>query len=227
MGKTLVVRLAAAAGGGVLALAVAAPALAQDTTTVEIKADQVPTTAADFRTQECDDRFEGLGDNQDGWHFVLTQYGGELADVTMSIDFEDASGTPVSVDAGADDLVKTGSTVHLWLVTDAGLTLVGAEATGPTEFLSRTSQFNLSHTCPGTPGNGQTPPPGGQTPPPGSQTPPPGSQTPPPGNGEGGGLPVTGMRLGGLLVLGSALLAAGVAMVAIRRRRAPGELTEG
>jgi hypothetical protein len=224
MGKTLVARLAAAAAGGVLALAAAAPALAQDTTTVEIKADQVPTTAADFGEQECDGPFQGLADDQDGWHFILTQYSGDLADLTMSIDFEDAAGAAVHVDAGPGDFVETGGAVHLFLTIDAGLTLVSAEATGPAEDFGGNAQLNLSHTCPGTPGNGETPPPeeSGETPPPGEN----GEGGEPGENGENGGLPVTGMQLGGLLVLGSGLLAAGVAMVAVRRRKGLGELTE-
>lgn len=235
MGKTLVARLTAAAAGGILAMAAVAPAFAQDTTTVDINPDHVGATAGDFSPQECDGPFKEVGEGEDGWHFVLTSYTGDLMGLTMSIDFEDAAGGTVHVDADADDFVKTGSTVHLWLIADAGLTLVGATATGPAGDIGDNSQFNLSHTCPGTPGNGGTPPPDDKTPPPDDKTPPPGEngETPPPGeNGEGGengdgGLPVTGMRLGGLLVLGSGLLAAGVAMVAVRRRKDLGELTEG
>jgi hypothetical protein len=227
MGKTLVARLAAAAAGGALAFAAAAPALADShTTTVDIQASQVPTTAGDFDEQACDGPFEELGENQDGWHFILTQYDGDLADLAMSIDFVDAADAPVHVDADPADFVRTGGAVHLWLATDAGLTLVAAQATGPTDGFGDNPQFNLSHTCAGVPGNGETPPPGGETPPPGEN-----GETPPPGEngekpGDEGGLPVTGMQVGGLVVLGSGLLAAGVAMLAVRRRRGLTELTD-
>lgn len=238
MGKTLVARLAAAAAGGALAFAAAVPALADSHTTVDIKPGQVPTTAGEFKEQECDGPFEELGESEDGWHFILTQYSGELDDLVMSIDFLDASDAPVHVDVDPADFVRTGGAVHLWLATDAGLTLVAAEATGPAADFGRNPQLNLSHTCPGVPGNGETPPPGGQTPPPGGETPPPGGngETPPPGeNGEGGekpgdddeaGLPVTGIQVGGLVVLGSGMLAAGVAMLAVRRRRGLAGLTD-
>jgi LPXTG-motif cell wall-anchored protein len=224
MGKTMVVRLAAAAAaGGLLALAAATPAWAQSDTTVDIKEGQVPTTAGGFGEQECDGPFEGLADDQDGWHFILTQYSGELDDLSMSIDFEDGSGAAVHVDADPADFDRPGggSTVHLFLVAAAGLTLVDAEASGPADGFGGNPQLNLSHTCAGEetpPGNGETPPPdNGETPPPGENG----------ENGEGGeggeeapGLPVTGFQVGGLVALGAGLVAAGTAMLAVRRRRA-------
>jgi LPXTG-motif cell wall-anchored protein len=226
MGKTVVVRLAAAAAGGLLALGTAAPAWAQSDTTVDIKDDQVPTTAEEFGEQECDGPFEDLADDQDGWHFILTQYSGELDELALSFDFEDASGGAVQVDADPAEFVRPGqsSTVHLFLALDAGLTLVAAQASGPAEGFGNNPQFNLSHTCPGEEGPGnETPPPGGEeTPPPG------GGETPPPGDNGGGGeqppgddgsLPVTGTQVGGLVAIGAGLLAAGAAMLAVRRRR--------
>jgi LPXTG-motif cell wall-anchored protein len=223
MGKTMAVRLAAAAAGGMLALAGAMPALAQSTTTVDIKGDQVPTTAEGFGEQECDGPFENLAGDQDGWHFILTQYSGDLPELAMSFDFEDASGAAVHIDAEPAGFVRPGesSTVHLWLATDAGLTLVGAQATGPDDGFGGNPQFNLSHTCPGedTPGN-ETPPPTVTPSPPGETPETPGENG---GGGEGPGddgeLPVTGIRVGGMVVLGAGLLAAGVAMLAVRRRR--------
>lgn len=41
----------------------------------------------------------------------------------------------------------------------------------------------------------------------------------PPGNGTGDGLPKTGTAIGGIVVLGLGLVAAGIALVALRRRR--------
>ena len=42
----------------------------------------------------------------------------------------------------------------------------------------------------------------------------------PPGDGDGdGGLPVTGAAVGGVIVLGLGLVAGGIALMAVRRRR--------
>lgn len=229
MGNRVFGRLAAVAAGGVLALAAAAPAFADDhTTTIDIKDDHVPSAAEGFTNQECDGPFEDLNDGEDGFHFVLTQFGGDSADVAMFLDFEDGDGDPVpTIQANPNDFVKTGQVVHLWLIVPAGWTLVGAWGEAPTADLGANPQFNLSHTCPGEPGNGngETPPP--TTPPPGNgETPPPGNgETPPPGEEEPG-LPVTGMQVGGLVALGVALLAAGAAMMVVRRRGSITDLAE-
>lgn len=225
MRKTLLTRLAAVAAGGALAWVAVTPAFAQDDTTVDIKADQVPTTAAEFDEQECDGPFGNLAEDQDGWHFILTQYSGELSELSMSFDFEDGSGTPVSIDADPAEFDRPGmsDTVHLSLVTDAGWTLVGAQAAGPADGFGGNSQFNLSHTCPGVPGNGKPTPTPSPTP------------SEPGGNGEGGGengddeeggLPITGLEVGGLAALGTGLVAAGMALLLVRRRTQTG-LTDG
>jgi LPXTG-motif cell wall-anchored protein len=223
MGKTLVVRLAVAAAGGTLALAAASSAaLAQ--TTVDLNPAHKGITAGEFENQECDGPFEDLGENQEGWHFVLTSFTGSAEDVEFVLQFEDAEGNPVEFTENATNV--TGSVAHLFLVTEAGLTLVDGDAVvSPPGSVGNNAQFNLSHTCPGVPGSPSPSPSPSESPSPSPGESPsvsPSSSTP--GNG-GGGLPTTGVQAGGLAMLGAVMLAGGAGMVlAVRRRR--GDLTE-
>lgn len=242
MGKRVLSRLAAVAGGGVLALAMAAPAYADSP--AEINDDHVPTTAADFKPQECTDPFDSLPGNVDGWHFVLPNAGGADNFVSLTLTFDTPGGEVVAlIDArnlhGADPLVESsgpgwtgyiiatgaGDYRHAYLFTDAGWTLTAGTAVieEDTEF----GAFNLSHVCAGTPG---TPPPSSPpTSPPPSEPPasePPASAPPEEDGEEEPELPITGLQTGGLVALGVGLLAAGGAMMVVRRRRNLADLVD-
>lgn len=234
MGTRTLARIAAAVAGGAFALAFSAPALADDhTTPVDLKESHVDVKAADFTSKKCDGAFADLEDDEDGWHFVLTQFSGDLADVTFALEFTDNSSNPVQVQFGEADFVHTGGVVHLWLVAPAGWTLVSGSAEAPTDALGSNSQFNLSHTCDGEPSDEPGPEP---TPTPTKPAPeptpssdpsaPPVESTPQPGDEEEPGLPVTGAQAGGMVVLGGGLLAAGIAMMTVRRRRNLAELLQ-
>lgn len=243
MGKRVLSRLAAVAGGGVLALAMAAPAYADSP--AEINDAHVPTTAADFKTEECTGPFDDLPGNVDGWHFVLPDAGGADNFVSLTLTFDTPGGEVVAVidernPQGATDpavssgtgwygyIIATGSGDyrHAYVFTDAGWTLTAGEAVieEDTEF----GAFNLSHVCAGTPG---TPPPSSPPPsePPASEPPasePPASEPPEEKDDDEPELPITGLQTGGLVALGVGLLAAGAAMMVVRRRRNPANLVD-
>ncbi|NUT22697.1 MAG: hypothetical protein HOV77_26300 [Hamadaea sp.] len=176
----------------------------------------------------------------DGWHFVLPDASGD-AFVSLSLNFTTPDGpVTVTIPGGGGDedlywglLGESGGKAnkHAYLLTIAGWTLTGGHAivkradgkTYPQDI------FNLSHVCAGTPGTG-TPTPGTtETPTPGnSDTPSPGTSTQPggtpsPSSSTGGGLPVTGVAWGATALTAVGLIAAGIALMAVRRRR---ELTE-
>jgi LPXTG-motif cell wall-anchored protein len=234
MGKTLLTRLAAVAAGGTLALVAAAPALA-DSHTVPINDDHVPSTAAGFPEHECEGPLGDLAGDQDGWHFLLPAASGDAFE-SLSLTFDTPGGqVDVLVDSTDENAPSMGAGWsgyldgrHGWLVTDAGWTLTAGAATATNP--GKRSFFNLSHTCPGEPGDGN-----------GKPTPTPTPSPSAPGeNGDGGEngdngedgddedeLPVTGMQVGGLAVFGAGLLAAGAALLAVRRRRNLTDLVEG
>lgn len=251
MGKRMFARLGVAAAAGALALALASagPALANGhVATIDINDDHVPTTAADFADrpgQESDCSDEAFGDiesGEDGWHFILPDHSGddfvELrltfstpdGAVTVTIDQVDPPGSsdPVEGWRGAHITAagQSGMFIHAWLITPEGWTLEDAEAdvtgdaSGPG---GKDPFFNLSHVCLGDeePGNGNGTPTPTTTP----------TTTTTPGDGNGGGgdepeLPVTGMQVGGLALLGAGLLAGGIAMMAVRRRRSLASLLD-
>ncbi|HZM79257.1 MAG TPA: LPXTG cell wall anchor domain-containing protein [Candidatus Limnocylindrales bacterium] len=201
--------VAAATAAG---LALATPALAE--TTIPINPAHVPTTAADFakdaEKENCTGPLAGLAENKDGWHFVTK---GKASFTSLKLKFH-TSGSDVTVDItlapssgpgwsgfidNAGDAEK-----HAYLVTNAGWTLF--EATAVVENLSeQITDFNLSHVCPGTPDENNDP-----------STPPSPTTSP---SGNGGNLPRTGTATGAIVIGGIALVAGGVALLAIRRRR--------
>jgi LPXTG-motif cell wall-anchored protein len=204
---------------GIAALGIATPAWAD--TTAPLHEAHKNKLAEDFE-QECDDaRFQGLGDDEDGWHFVLTG-NGSFTSITVSFDPDG-----VKDDDPSDDVTFTGTPdnpgdftfykagqdwKHAYLFTPAGWLLVDGSATvaGGDD----TTKFVVSHTCAGE----ETP-----TTPPTSPTSPsestPGETSSAPGGGGGGTLPLTGTAVGGIVVVGVGLVAAGVALMAVRRRR--------
>lgn len=224
-------RLAVAtAAAGVLTIGVASAVWAD--ATININPGQVPTTAKQFGTQECDGPFEGLPGDKDGWHFILPAGAGDDF-LSVTLTFSSPGGTVTATvtsrdpnapstgagwsgyiaEAGGSDVFR-----HLWLFTDAGWTLTAGTAT-VSGTPGQNPQFVLSHTCPGTPASPSNPP----SSPPSDPSNPPSSPGVPPssggGGGVGGGLPVTGPAIGGAIVLGLGLVGGGIALVMMRRRR--------
>ncbi|HEU4540756.1 MAG TPA: hypothetical protein VFR23_06475, partial [Jiangellaceae bacterium] len=171
-----------------LGLISAGPALAQET--VSIQPGQVPTTAMDFDTHECDGPFEDLADDLDGWHFIAP---GQSGFESLTLTF-DTPGGEVIVEITSDDPDNPSSNGgwsgyfsdagpnenhHAWVFTDAGWTLTAGEAEvdedGQQDF------FVLSHTCPGVPTTPTPTPTETETPTPPPTTPP---TTPPTEDGE-------------------------------------------
>ena len=240
MGERLLVRLAAAAAGGALALMAAAPAWA----VVRDLVNPLPILAKNIN-QDCDDeRMAAREAGEDGWHFAAS--GGSIVsiEVTFASDPDNPgasmktfTGTPASPGEFTFDSSGSNANEHAYLFTPAGWLLLSAAAD-----VEGTQQFNLIHTCAGappttesptttepppttetpptTPSDGTTPP---STPPTDGTTPP---GTAPPGKGGKPSLPVTGMSVGGLLILSGGLLSAGIALMAVRRRRSLSNLLD-
>src|SRR5690606_18197505 len=147
----------------------------------------------------------------------------------------DADGNPVAITPETVDDVGTSLDAvtqsnrtwkwQLWLVTPAGWTLLGGSVAVPADKLGSDPRFGLGHTCPGEPPATEEPtpppteeptaPPSGEPTPPASEgpTPPASEQPTPPGEQPNTpGLPVTGMSVGGLLILSGGLLSAGIAL---------------
>jgi len=177
----------------------------------------------------------------DGWHFVLPDSAGD-AFVKLSLTFTTPDGPlTVSIPGGGGEndpywgvLGEAGgkSNKHAYLLTFAGWTLTGGSAVVQRADGKTYTQdmFNLSHVCAGTPAT-STPTPGTTvTPTPETtDTPSPGGSgstqpgTASPSSSSGGGLPVTGVAWGATVLTAVGLIAAGIALLAVRRRR---ELTE-
>ena len=239
MGKRSLMRLAAAAAGGILALALAGPALAQDT--VHINPGNVPTTADGFGGGDCTDQLADLPENVDGWHFVIGAGGINFTSLTLtydtpegevivSIDSTDPESPSTNADPFWSGFIGEPHNGHAWVMTEAGWTLTDGEAT--VDVAGQQEQFQLSHTCAGEPSEEPTPTPSEEpTPTPSEEPTPAPSEEPTPAPSESPdekpGLPVTGPGLGGLLVLSGGLFAAGIAMLAVRRRRNLTDVLEG
>lgn len=231
--RTLQRAAAVSFASGVAVLALAGPALAVDAT-IPIKDDHVPTTAADFPTHECTDDQLPQKPGEDGWHFVLPAGSPEPAVfVEVRLTFEDEGGAEHEVTA----TIGNPTDKHAIVYTPSGWTLVAGEADITGQVDGKPSEFNLSHTCPGSaspspsasptgsptgsptasPTGSPTPTPTGSVVPTPSDTPtesvtPSTSPTPP------GKLPVTGLAIGGIVLTGLGLVGAGAAMRVLRRR---------
>jgi LPXTG-motif cell wall-anchored protein len=218
------VRLGAVAAGGVLALAVAAPAYAAE---VDSDLNQTNVTADDPDFDqgfgECSE-VPDQGENQDVWVFVWP--GNEVtALISLALEFDtdgDGSADTTITEADATETDDEG-TFKAWVTTPAGWTLVSGTSTveDADGELPGMGEFQLTHTCAGRPGEEPSPSPSPSETPPG-ETPPgetPPGETPPGEDDEKPGLPVTGLQTGGLVALGVALLAGGAAMLVVRRRR--------
>jgi hypothetical protein len=182
---------------------------------------------------DCEETKKSVGADldptKDYWVFVWEgNQAGTLVHLLLTFD----GGTRTETDA-----TKTGDsgTTKYIVSTPAGWTLTDgtSEITGtvPTQVGGSDGPyvFQLTHSCAGTPST-STPTPGtSETPTPGtSETPTPGvSESTAPGTSHSaspsGGLPVTGVAWGATALTAVGLIAAGVALMAVRRRR---ELTE-
>jgi hypothetical protein len=220
---------------GIAVLAFAGPALAVDAT-IPIKADHVPTTAADFPTHECDANQLPQKPGEDGWHFVLPSGSPEPAVfVEVRLTFEDETGATHQVTA----TVGNPTDKHAIVYTPTGWTLVAGEADITGQVDGKPSEFNLSHTCPasGSPSPTASPtgsptasptgtatasptgsPTGTVAPSQGPSDTPTGSVAPSSSPTPPGQLPVTGLAIGGIVLTGLGLVGAGAAMRALRRR---------
>jgi LPXTG-motif cell wall-anchored protein len=206
---------------GSLALASAAQAAV---VTISINPGNVPTTAADFEdTDNCENLPDDIAADVDGWVFVLPDAAGvEDNFISVTATFEDGDGGEQILSTDGDGAIVDGSGNNkAYILAPAGWTLVDAEA--EVEDPAEGAQFNLTHTCPGSPGEEETTPgeeptsPGEEPTSPGEE----GSSTP----GEestspaGSTLPTTGTPLTIALVSAAALAAGGAALFLYMRRR--------
>jgi hypothetical protein len=234
----------AAAAAITVGLAFASPAQAADGPAV-LNPAHVDKTAG-FQ-EECTGPFKPLPAGYDGWHFILPAASG-TSFISATLTFSSTSGTvtvgPItSTSAAAPTKAADNSWYgyfdnagaaekHLYVFTLAGWTLKGG--TAQVTNVAENATFNLSHTCKGTSSSSSPSPSASGTSSPSPST----SGTPSPGVSESesvpgtsvspspsssGGLPVTGVAWGVMVMTAIGLIAAGVALMAVRRRR---ELTE-
>lgn len=214
-----------AAAGLVGSLAIASAAQAA-VVTIPINPGNVPTTAEDFENS-CDNLPEDIADNVDGWVFVLPAAAGvEDNFISVTATFEDEDGDEHVLSTDGDGAIVDGSGDNkAYIIAPAGWTLVDAEA--EVEDPDQDAQFNLTHTCPGTPGEEESSP-AEETTSPGEESSSPGEESSTPGAsgtpGEsttpgGGNLPTTGTPLTIALVSAAALAAGGAVLFMIMRRR--------
>jgi hypothetical protein len=192
------------------------------------------SVTASSATDQCAETKKSVGADldpaKDYWVFVWEgDQAGTLVDLQLTFD----EGTRTEADATK---TSDSGTTKYWVSTPAGWTLNDgtSQITGtvPTQVggSDGTWVFQLTHSCAGTPSTG-TPSPSTTSSPEASGTPSPGSSesTQPGGSSpsaspsSGGGLPVTGVAWGATVLTAVGLIAAGVALMAVRRRR---ELTE-
>jgi LPXTG-motif cell wall-anchored protein len=236
------------AGAAVGVLLLASPAFASTQNLTLNPAHKNQTAAGFGGGDECDAPFtEDM--NVDGWHFVWQKGGDfATVDLTFNNGTSDVhvivSGAAGVVNTGTGWTAFFGDTggpnpkvKHLYVFTQVGWTLKDGVGTGTD---GTGTVFNLSHTCAGTPGEectGDTCQPPCETdcvPPPCvdgceppceesddcSTTPPTESGTPSPStsvNEET--LPTTGSSLTGVIVVGTALVGAGIGTLLFLRRR--------
>lgn len=194
---------------------------------VDINDGNVPTTAAGFGNHKCG---EGGGPyaDKDVWVFVLPgndNTAGDFVSVTAKFDTDEDGIDDVTLVIPTDGggFINGGggnATSKAFIATTAGWSLIDASAV----ITGTAASFNLTHTCPA--GTSTSPSPEVSPSPNPSESPDPSSSssssssgtTSPAGPG-GGQLPVTGAAVGGIAVTGLAFIVAGVAMLALRRRR--------
>jgi LPXTG-motif cell wall-anchored protein len=206
------------------ALALASPAHAA-VVTIPINDGNVPTTAAGFETQSCDQVPTDRAVWEDGWVFVLpASAGAEGNFISVTATYEDELGNTYHYTTDEDGGVVDGSGDNkAYILTPAGLTLVGAEAdvNDPDDG----AFFNLTHACAaeGEVPEEELPSPEIPTDEPSSEAPTEeGSESASPGEAStspAAQLPTTGTPLTIALVSAAALAAGGAALYMIQRRR--------
>ncbi len=217
--RTLQTGLAAAAGIAA-ALALATPAQAEEVI-ILINRGNIPTTAADFENQSCDN-LPDLAPDEDGWVFVLpASAGAEGNFISVTATYADETGTERTRTTRNDGGIVEGSGDNkAYIITPAGWTLLDADAlvNDPDEG----AFFNLTHACAGTPGEEPSSP-GEEPSSPTEESSSPGEESSVPGEEStsptGTTLPTTGTPLTIALVSAAALAAAGAALFLVQRRR--------
>lgn len=209
---------------GIAALGIATPAWANTPTTPDLHQTNVTLAGSGFdkgfgNCSEVPDQ----SPTEDVWVFVWPGTANEDQLVELELKFDSDGDGVADATLTEDDATETTDSGALKAVvtTPAGWTLLSGTSTITGDGVSPSPQgtfvFNLTHGCAG--GEVPTTPP---TSPPTSPSSPsestPGETSSTPGGG-GGNLPLTGTAVGGLVVVGVGLLAAGVAMMAVRRRR--------
>ncbi|MEV0131596.1 LPXTG cell wall anchor domain-containing protein [Dactylosporangium sp. NPDC050688] len=224
-------RILVPAGAAVAAVLAAAPAAAS--VTLPLHSAHRGATASGFSTQSCDQiptQYRGAG--SDGFVFVLP--GNDADFVSLTLKFQPVAGGEVIVhiadaaDPYPDGIVNDKGTSKAWVVVPAGWKLLDGSAVVDND-ATKADDFNLTHTCPGgstaspSPSPSPTasaspsasPSPSGSGSVEGSSAVPSGTVTPTPG----GSLPVTGVALTSMTMTAVALIAGGVALLMVRRRR--------
>lgn len=190
---------------------VASAAPPEPTLTPVLNPGQQNSTADDFQSS-CGNIPQAVPKGSVGWVFVLG--GNEAEFLTLTLQFKDAKGNPVTVTipngAYPSGIITDNGTSKAWVIVPSGWTLVNGSATVD---VATTQNFQVTHTCTGTatPSPSTSPTPSKSS---GTSTPPSsGSSTP------GGNLPLTGPAIGGIVLTGIAALGGGIALLVLRRRR--------
>ena len=150
----------------IAAILIAFPLAAQAATaTIYINPGNVPTTAAGFENQSCEN--VSPGEFEDGWVFVLPASAGVDGNFTsLTATFEDEDGVQHTL--GATIISGSGNN-KAFIITPAGWTLISASA--EVEDPDEGAFFNLTHACAGEkPPDEETTPPDEETTTPGEET---------------------------------------------------------
>jgi LPXTG-motif cell wall-anchored protein len=245
MGKRALIRLAVAAVGGALAFGVAGPALAQ--ATVPLNQSNVSADDPDFDQGfgECTEVPEQDPD-EDVWVFVWPG-NTDVEDIeSLELNFDSDGDGDADQVRDLDDAEPTmgEGTAMLWVTTPEGWLLV--DGTSQVGGESPPEMFNLSHTCAAEADDGDD---GDDDKDKkkdrdrdrdrrdrdrddrdrdrGDRDRDDRDRDDDKDDKDDKGLPVTGGQLGGMALLGGGLLTAGLAMLAVRRRRNLSHLLEG
>jgi hypothetical protein len=210
-------------------LAFAAPAWAN--TSESLHQSNVTLDGSAFDT--CEGLTPTAGTDQ--WVFIWPDDNHNTLDELVSLNLTFSGGTRTKADV-VGTVGGVNSSLKVVVTTPAGWVLQSGTAEtvhSVSLVIGGVSMFNLTHGCAGTtststptPGASETasPTPGTSQTPGSSETP--GTGTTPPttvSSSPVGGLPVTGVAWGAMVLTAVGLIAAGVALMAVRRRR---ELTE-